>query len=126
MSDLFEDVPDSPPTPPVIPEGPASKYGKAAAALLTALAAVLAIFDINVDLEQLTPLVPAVLLLITYMQGRYKQAAAIYRDGLSPRQLGDARATADVGLGSSDEPYDTAEDFDISHEQRDLHDGDAA
>jgi hypothetical protein len=87
----------------VIPEGLATKVGKYGAVLLGIVALVAAVLDGDHTEETIASLVGAVLLAVRMMDGRYKQAAAIYRDAPSPRQLDDFSGEEDHFL--EDAPY---------------------
>jgi hypothetical protein len=67
-----------------IAEGPASKYGKAGAALLALVAAVTAVLHGDHSIETVMSGGGAVVILVTYMAGRYAQATALLRDARSP------------------------------------------
>lgn len=67
-----------------ISEGPASKAAKAVAALLALVTAVTAVLHGDHTPETLAAGAGAVLVLVTYLAGRYAQAVAIVRDSPSP------------------------------------------
>jgi hypothetical protein len=81
------DPPDSPPQAPVIPEGLATKLGKYGALVAAVLAALAGVFDVELNTETLAAFVGSIVLLVTTMWGRFKQAEAIYRDAPSPFQV---------------------------------------
>lgn len=68
----------------VIPEGPASKAAKAVAALLAIVTAVTAVLHGDHTPETLFAGAGAVVVLVTYLAGRYAQAVAVFRDSPSP------------------------------------------
>lgn len=74
----------APATDTVIAEGPASKAAKAVAALLAVVAAVTAVLHGDHTPETLAAGAGAVVVLVTYLAGRYAQAVAIFRDSPSP------------------------------------------
>lgn len=90
--------PEAVDTGAVIPEGPASKLGKLAAAALAIAALVAAVLNGDHTPETLVALGGAVATLVTYMGGRYAQAAALLRDAPSP-----ARPVAVGGVALSGE-----------------------
>lgn len=67
-----------------INEGPASKAAKAVAALLALVTAVTAVLHGDHTPETLAAGAGAVLVLVTYLAGRYAQATAVLRDSPSP------------------------------------------
>lgn len=77
---MSDQTPLDPSDPPAIPEGLATKLGKYGALLAAVFAALAAIFDVEVDTETLAGFAGTIVLLVTTMWGRYKQAEAMYRD----------------------------------------------
>lgn len=78
MTDV-NDTPQSPPTPPVIPVGLGTKLGLFGTSVLAVIALVTAVLHGDHTFETLVSLAGAVALLYKVVDGRYQQAAAIYR-----------------------------------------------
>jgi translation initiation factor IF-2 len=64
-----------------IPNGPATKVGGLAAAILAVIAGVTSVLHGNYQLETISTLAGAVILLVTIMLGKYHQAAALIKNG---------------------------------------------
>lgn len=77
------DTPQSPPTPPVIPVGLGTKLGLFGTTVLAVVALITAVLHGDHSLETLVALGGAVALLYKVIDGRYQQAAAIYRSSHS-------------------------------------------
>lgn len=82
MAPIEVDLPNSPPAAPVIPVGLGTKLGTSGVAVLSVLALTTAVLKGDHSTETLVLLVSAVGVLIRVIDGRYKQAAAIYRDSV--------------------------------------------
>ena len=72
-------TPDSPPAGPVIPEGLATQLGKYGALAAIVVGILLEALGINLSAEAQASLGAAVVLLVTTMLGRYKQAETAIR-----------------------------------------------
>lgn len=81
MNDVIGNTPEAPPAPPVIPVGLGTKLGTLGTALLAVVAAGTAVLNGDHTIETITALAGAVAVLVTTIEGRYRQAAAIYRSG---------------------------------------------